>query len=91
MQCWQCGQEIESFLGRKIPFRAECEKCMAALHSCIACKFYLPGRKNDCMVPGTEFISERKLSNLCEEFVPHGKQITAESKPSRNKFDDLFK
>lgn len=91
MQCWQCGSEIESHLGGKIPFRAECEKCSAALHSCIACKFYKPGMKNDCMVPGTEFVADRKAMNLCEEFRAHGLFLSTEKKPSKNKFDDLFK
>ena len=38
MQCWQCGQETESFLGRKIPFRAECEKCMAVSPASSTCQ-----------------------------------------------------
>ncbi len=91
MQCWQCGSRLESFLGGKIPFRAECEKCSAALHSCIACRFYKPGMRNDCMVPDTELVSDRKRMNLCEEFAPHGKYLCLPSKPTKNTFDDLFK
>lgn len=91
MQCWQCGSKIEVHLGGKTPFRAECDKCSASLHSCLACKFYKPGMKNDCMVPDTEYVSDRKAMNLCEEFKAHGLYLAPQAKPSKNKFDDLFK
>lgn len=68
MKCWKCqGQLPEPEVG-KITFRAECEKCEASLHCCYNCKYYYPGKPNDCEVPGTDFIADRTKMNFCEEF-----------------------
>jgi hypothetical protein len=92
MKCWKCGASFETTLGGKISFRAECEKCLAALHSCMACKFYKPGYSNDCMVPGTDFIADRTKMNLCEDFAPHGNHLSSvEHSKAKKRFEDLFK
>jgi hypothetical protein len=69
MQCWKCHKDT-GVIGR-VEFRAECPHCEADLHCCKQCKFYKPGQPNDCLVPGTEWISNREKANLCEEFKPN--------------------
>lgn len=32
----------------------------------------MPGKPNDCFIPGTDSISDRTAANLCEEFVAKG-------------------
>ena len=93
MNCFKCGSSIEIPLGSKVGFRAECEKCRASLHCCAACKYYKPGMKNDCMVPDTEFVSDKEAMNLCEEFSYLGKKTnhTLSKEDAKKKFDDLFK
>lgn len=68
MKCWCCGANLPDPEYGKILFRAECDKCGAALHSCRNCKYYHLGKPNDCDVPGTDFIPDRTKANLCEEF-----------------------
>lgn len=68
MKCWSCKAVLADPEFGKITFRAECEKCGVALHACSNCKYFHPGRPNDCEVPGTEFIADRTKANLCEEF-----------------------
>lgn len=70
MQCWHCRRNFEILLSEKITFRAICEGCGAALHCCKQCRHYLPGKPNDCNVPGTEYIADREGVNHCEEFEP---------------------
>ena len=67
MNCWRCAKWV-SEVPVKIGFRAVCPHCGCDLHVCRNCRYYAPGKPNDCIVPGTEFIRDREASNLCEEF-----------------------
>jgi len=69
MDCWNC-KKIVSEAPIKIGFRAACPHCNSDLHVCKNCRYYSPGKPNDCLVPGTEPIRDREASNLCEEFRP---------------------
>lgn len=68
MKCWKCAADLPDPEFGKLLFRAECDACGAALHCCRNCKYYHPGRPNECDVPGTDFIVDRAKANLCEEF-----------------------
>lgn len=75
MKCWKCNAEQpESPLGTlgKLSFRALCERCSAWLHCCKNCKNYKQGLPNDCLIPGTDLISDREASNFCEDFQQLG-------------------
>ena len=52
MKCWNCGAQEPDPPWGKLPFRATCETCHAALHCCRNCVYYKPGLPNDCAVPG---------------------------------------
>lgn len=89
MKCWKCGTEQETSDG-KVSFRAVCDRCNFGLHSCCNCRFYQPGRANDCLIPGTEFVSDREANNFCDEF----KAATTDWKPPKKDFggfDGLFR
>ncbi len=90
MNCWKCGSLLPE-TDRKISFRAFCDQCGFALHCCVNCKNYAPGRPNDCAIPGTEFVSDRMANNFCEEFELLGKPPSTPPKNLKNKFEDLFK
>ncbi len=87
----------------KIGFRAVCIHCDADLHVCKNCRYYSPGKPNDCLVPGTESIQDRERSNLCEDFKPRtelenraaieqrARRILGEDDIKKKKdFNDLF-
>jgi hypothetical protein len=82
MKCWNCGSSYEPPSWGKMPFRAYCEKCQAALHCCRNCVYFKPGLPNDCAIPGTDFIADRAAANLCEEFKAHGQGPTKCGDPS---------
>lgn len=71
IHCWNCGTELH--LSEKISFRATCDKCHFYLHCCKNCRHYKVGQPNDCLIPGTEPISDRTASNYCEDFSLLGK------------------
>lgn len=71
----------------KIGFRAACIHCGADLHVCKNCRYYAIGKPNDCLVPGTDPVTDRERSNLCEEFKP---KTPAEEQKSMDKAKRLF-
>jgi hypothetical protein len=70
MFCWKCKAEFELPITEKISFRATCEKCSAWLHVCKQCRHHVPGKPNECNVPGTDFIADREMANYCDDFSP---------------------
>lgn len=91
MHCWNCGKPYEIPLYGKLSFRASCEHCLVDLHCCKNCKYYKVGQPNDCLVPGTDFISDREKYNFCEEFSCLGLAPTENKSDKKKNFDDLFK
>lgn len=57
----------------KVSFRETCDVCHADLHCCHNCVYYKPGQPNDCLIPNTDYIADRKANNFCEEFKILGK------------------
>jgi hypothetical protein len=88
VDCWKCNKTLID-LPRKINFRAECPHCGADVHVCKNCRYYAPGKPNDCAVPGTEFIKDREAMNFCEEFAI--KTESEKKPPSKTNFNSLFK
>jgi hypothetical protein len=87
MNCWKCRKPLSV---EKIHFRTECPFCFASQHACINCKNYAPGKPNDCMIPGTEYVRDREAMNFCDDYSV--KQETNFPKPNhKNKFNSLFK
>jgi len=79
--CWKCSKEVYTPEGR-ISFKSICEFCLSWQHACINCKFYKAGRANDCLVPNTEFVSDRELSNFCDEFKKNNNSSSSASFPT---------
>ena len=66
-QCHKCGAEWAD--DKKQPGPKDfCSKCTAFLHCCKNCKFYAPGRHNQCQIPNTEWVGDRGGHNFCDEF-----------------------
>ncbi|HRW58766.1 MAG TPA: hypothetical protein P5048_04020 [Chlamydiales bacterium] len=91
MICPHCKKEMEI---SKIHFRSECPFCETNLHSCRFCKYFSPGKPNDCMILNTDPIYDRDKYNFCEEFS--FKNSMEQAHKSKNEiekslFDDLDK
>jgi hypothetical protein len=65
LKCYHCNFPLGV---EKINFRTACEKCHNYQHCCLACKNYAPGKPNDCAIPGTDPINDRKGCNFCDSF-----------------------
>ena len=97
IHCWKCRQLI-SEVPIKVGFRAQCPQCGIDLHTCKGCRYYTPGKPNDCAVPNTDFVRDREAMNFCEEFAPLSLSTPPPSKrsilgeaPPKKDFKSLFK
>ena len=92
--CARCGKEI--VLSGKVMRESICPHCRAYLHSCVNCKFYSPGRHNDCRETQAEFVRDKRTANFCDFFVfrdssADGKdRILKNKEDARKRFDRLF-
>lgn len=64
--CHFCGRRVEY---DRIGFRDECPHCGRALHACVQCARYAPGRKYDCAEPQAEQVIDKEANNRCEWFA----------------------
>lgn len=67
MYCFKCKNKLD-LPNRKIGFKDMCPFCETDLHICKNCKYYIVGKPNDCLVPNTEYVSDREKYNFCEDF-----------------------
>ncbi len=63
--CAFCGKPLEL---DRVGFRDECPHCEEALHACVQCGHYAPGKHNDCNETQADFIKDRDRNNLCDWF-----------------------
>ncbi|NGX34429.1 MAG: hypothetical protein K1060chlam1_00782 [Candidatus Anoxychlamydiales bacterium] len=106
MYCHKCKKKLD-LPSKKVGFKETCFFCEADLHVCKNCRFHLIGKPNDCLVPNTEYVSDREKYNFCEEFSFKDNLSDQETKSkkdiskklfdeesdddSKNDFDSLFK
>ena len=80
--CWSCGRHlVAADYGRE----GRCPVCGKATHACRNCRFYAPGRANDCLEPIAERVIEKERPNFCDLFEPASRS-DGDAKPS---VDDL--
>ena len=66
-RCWNCGRELTAAdLGRE----TLCTGCGKPTRCCRNCRFYQPGRPNDCVEPMAEPVHDKEKANFCEHFDP---------------------
>ncbi len=74
---------------------ARCPACDAATHVCRNCRFFAPGRSNDCMEPVAERVIDKERPNFCDYFEPTDAARADTAAPSaatlRQAAEDLFK
>jgi hypothetical protein len=88
-RCARCQDEVT--LDRVVR-SSTCRGCGAYLHSCVNCRFYSPGRHNDCSEPQAELVSDKTGANFCDFFVMADRDSPGRERGSeaRKRFDELF-
>jgi hypothetical protein len=65
LSCYKCQTPLEVY---QIGFRTVCDKCLAGQHCCLNCRNHAPGRRNECLIPDTDYITDRAANNFCDDF-----------------------
>ena len=95
--CWKCNTKIEYPAGSRIGTRDTCPGCDSDLHACRNCRFFDPGKHNQCTETQAEWVREKGAANYCGYFQPNPSLLAgarrAESKAdeAKKRFDSLFK
>jgi hypothetical protein len=96
MVCHNCGRE-NKIIG-KIMRGDECAHCKAEMHCCKNCRFFDPGKNNQCSEPQAEYVRDKVRDNFCDFFeanrnVPLNERstTTVRTENARSAFDNLFK
>lgn len=66
--CYRCGNPWESITKKQPGVKEICRKCNAYLHCCLNCRWYTPGKPNNCMIPNTDKVVDREGPNFCDDF-----------------------
>ncbi|MBN2325479.1 MAG: hypothetical protein JXQ30_17275 [Spirochaetes bacterium] len=83
-------------MGRQVGRSETCSTCGAWLRSCVNCRFYSPGRHNDCAENMAEPVADKRASNFCDFFIFKESKTGGSSrgasypKSARNEFKRLF-
>lgn len=97
MVCHNCGREIK-VIG-KFARTDECPHCSADIHCCKNCRFFDPGKNNQCSEPAAEYVKDKLKANFCDYFEPNnrvplttrGGAQQVDRDDVRKAFDKLFK
>ena len=90
--CWHCGVELGKLdYGRE----TNCSGCGKPTRVCRNCRWYDPGKANQCMEPIAEPVKDKIRANYCEFFEARfqsGDGVDAGSTEAlRQAAEDLFK
>jgi hypothetical protein len=82
--CWHCGQSLKAADYQR---ENRCPACGRATHACRNCRFFAPGRPNECLEPLVERVVEKERANFCDYFEAAAPRDTG----SRESVEDLLK
>ncbi|MBI3428336.1 MAG: hypothetical protein HY011_35900 [Acidobacteria bacterium] len=95
MVCHNCGREIK--LVGKAMRSDECPHCKADVHCCKNCRFFDPGKSNQCAEPQADYVRDKVKANFCDYFqannrLPLTKRASepVQRDDARKNFDKLF-
>lgn len=90
-RCWHCGVELAS-----VDYSREnnCISCAKPTKVCWNCRWYSPGKANDCAEPMADRVMDKCQANYCEYFEPTfntGSRGVPDADELKRAAEDLFK
>jgi hypothetical protein len=82
--CWHCGHTLAA---ADYTREGECPNCRKQTHVCRNCRFFAPGRSNDCFEPVAEPVNDKQRANFCDYFEPGTDTYRASGDVDRLKAD----
>ena len=90
MVCHNCGREIK--LIAKVARTEDCPHCNADMHCCKNCRFFDPGKNNQCSETQAEWVKDKLKANFCDFFEPNNRvPLTTRGSGETNRGDDVRK
>ncbi len=90
--CWHCGAALTVLDYAR---EATCPSCRKHTHCCRNCRWFAPGRPNDCAEPVAEHVTHKDRANFCGYFEPTAPTNAGSAAPDadalRHAAEDLFK
>jgi hypothetical protein len=87
--CWACGRQLVA-----VDYQREgaCPACNKQTHVCRNCRFFQPGRPNDCHEPVAEPVHDKQRANFCDYFEPSADAFVPQANPDalKEEADKLF-
>jgi len=88
--CFNCQTPWKSTL-RQPAVKETCGHCGAYLHCCKNCRFHQKGYPNECYIPDTEKIADKRRANFCDEFeFRSASTASSEGHPSHDRLANLW-
>ena len=96
LNCHNCGAQTKLLPGQKIARHDTCMQCRADLHCCRNCRFFDPGKNNQCSETQAEWVAEKDRANFCDYFeartaIDLVNRTRTSPDDARKKFGSLFK
>jgi hypothetical protein len=66
--CWHCAAPLAA---ADFTREGRCPRCERQTHVCRNCRFYRPGRHNDCQEPVADAVTDKTRANFCDYFSPN--------------------
>lgn len=91
-KCWHCGAELHD-----VDFAREgnCPACGRSTHVCRNCRWYAPGKPNQCAEPVAEPVMDKQRANFCGYFeatlTSASNTASTPDEALRKAAEDLFK
>ena len=70
IHCHSRGTPVRLLPRQKILRQDTCSHCDADLHCCRNCRFFDPGKHNQCAETQAEWVSEKERANFRDYFEP---------------------
>ena len=91
-RCRDCGTAADA---SSIGLDDACDRCGAALHACVNCRFFDPSARWECCADIREPVRGKAAANRCDQWQPklvseHGEKRSSGPDAARAAFDDLF-
>ncbi|MBI2425940.1 MAG: hypothetical protein HYV27_24160 [Candidatus Hydrogenedentes bacterium] len=91
--CHNCHTPWDAGKPKPAP-KDSCPACDAYLHCCLNCRHHRPSLHNQCYIPNTEWVGDRRGMNYCDEFefriTKPGGQEDAQQQAARSSLEALL-
>ncbi len=88
-RCHKCAAEWHNEK-RQPGVKECCEKCSAYLHCCLNCRFHDRSAHNECYIPNTDWVGDKRRANFCDQFEFADKEVDTGGDSKKDQAKEAF-